>query len=91
MDSKVAQARWELENNIAPSPAASSIDDELWKYSHADHQAVQQQRPWKQDPHYFKHVKVSALALLKMAMHARSGGTIEASHTVHESESDHPF
>jgi proteasome lid subunit RPN8/RPN11 len=28
-------------------------------------------------PHYFKEVKISALALLKMTMHARSGGNIE--------------
>jgi len=28
-------------------------------------------------PHYFKHIKVSALALLKMVMHARSGGNLE--------------
>ena len=27
--------------------------------------------------HYFKHIKVSALALLKMVMHARSGGNLE--------------
>ncbi len=28
-------------------------------------------------PNYFKYVKISALALIKMAMHARSGGNIE--------------
>ena len=28
-------------------------------------------------PHYFKHIKISALALLKMVMHARSGGNLE--------------
>ena len=28
-------------------------------------------------PHYFKHIKISALALLKMVMHARSGGNME--------------
>lgn len=28
-------------------------------------------------PHYFKDIRISALALLKMVMHARSGGTIE--------------
>lgn len=28
-------------------------------------------------PHYFKHIKVSALALLKMVMHSRSGGNLE--------------
>ena len=27
--------------------------------------------------HYFKEVKISALALLKMVMHARSGGRLE--------------
>lgn len=28
-------------------------------------------------PHFFKEMKISALALLKMVMHARSGGTLE--------------
>lgn len=28
-------------------------------------------------PHYFKDIKISALALLKMVMHARSGGNLE--------------
>lgn len=28
-------------------------------------------------PHYFKDIKISALSLLKMVMHARSGGTLE--------------
>lgn len=38
---------------------------------------LQQQKPWTKDPHYFKRVKISALALLKMVVHARSGGNIE--------------
>lgn len=41
------------------------------------HQQIQSSRPWEKDPYYFKTVKISALALLKMVMHARSGGTIE--------------
>ena len=28
-------------------------------------------------PHFFKDIKISALALLKMVMHARSGGHLE--------------
>ena len=28
-------------------------------------------------PHYFNSIKISALALLKMVMHARSGGNLE--------------
>ncbi|CCH44733.1 COP9 signalosome complex subunit 5 [Wickerhamomyces ciferrii] len=34
-------------------------------------------KPWKKDPNYFQHVYVSPLALLKMTIHARSGGSIE--------------
>ena len=30
-----------------------------------------------QAPKYFKHVRISALALVKMVMHTRSGGSIE--------------
>lgn len=33
--------------------------------------------PWEKDPHYFKDINISALALLKMVMHARSGGSLE--------------
>lgn len=33
--------------------------------------------PWEKDPHYFKDIQISALALLKMVMHARSGGSLE--------------
>lgn len=34
-------------------------------------------RPWAKDPHYFKSIRISAVALLKMVMHARSGGSLE--------------
>lgn len=33
--------------------------------------------PWRNDPDYFKHVQISSLALVRMAMHARSGGVNE--------------
>jgi COP9 signalosome complex subunit 5 len=33
--------------------------------------------PFLYSPHFFKDIKISALALLKMVMHARSGGTLE--------------
>lgn len=33
--------------------------------------------PYFCSPHYFKDVKISALALLKMVMHARAGGRLE--------------
>jgi COP9 signalosome complex subunit 5 len=34
-------------------------------------------RPWKKNPEHFTKVKISAVALIKMSMHARSGGEIE--------------
>lgn len=34
-------------------------------------------KPWEKDPNYFQHVHINTLALLKMSIHARSGGDIE--------------
>jgi len=38
---------------------------------------VQDAKPWRTNPNHFKNVRISAVALLKMVMHARSGGDIE--------------
>jgi len=67
-----ARKNWEAANKI------ESVDaDQLYKYESDTYQKGIAHRPWKQDVHYFKKVKISAIALLKMVMHARSGGTIE--------------
>ena len=50
-DQKAAQQRWELENDISKVDAG---DDAYYKYDHASQQALQQQKPWTKDPHYFK-------------------------------------
>eukprot|EP00976_Prorocentrum_cordatum_P019986 404967-Prorocentrum_minimum.AAC.1 len=144
--SSAGMQRWELENNVAEiGPEV----DAIFKYDEVQQSAIQAQKPWTKDPHYFKHwmgacsfllrtsrasyiqggilhiaqkrflvgrvvftsarsrgcfqlvrirgftsttceplkypndrlslrsVKVSALALLKMAMHCRSGGNLE--------------
>ncbi|KAK9905485.1 hypothetical protein WJX75_000724 [Coccomyxa subellipsoidea] len=68
-----AQKRWELENTVQNVEGS----DAYYVYDGAEQQALQQQKPWTKDPHYFKHVRISALALLKMAMHAKSGGNLE--------------
>ncbi|XP_047126909.1 COP9 signalosome complex subunit 5 isoform X1 [Hydra vulgaris] len=73
MDSQIAQRTFELQNSIE---SVNSVD-EIYKYSHQQQQEILNKKPWTKDPHYFKHVKISALALLKMVMHARSGGNIE--------------
>jgi COP9 signalosome complex subunit 5 len=65
-----AQKRFELENDI--------LEEKIYHY---DEEALQEllskQRPWKKDPEHFKKVRISAVALIKMAMHAQSGGEIE--------------
>lgn len=38
---------------------------------------LQSTKPWKSDENYFQNAHVSSLALLKMTMHAKSGGSIE--------------
>ncbi|KAL1346759.1 COP9 signalosome complex subunit 5a isoform X1 [Arachis duranensis] len=74
----MAQQTWELENNIIPMDTPpSGADDSIFYYDESLQGEYQREKPWSNDPHYFKRVKVSALALLKMVVHARSGGTIE--------------
>lgn len=70
-----ALKRFELENNIE--------DERLYQ---VDDQSLQQllfsnlpasEKPWKKNQQHFKKVKISSVALIKMSMHARSGGEIE--------------
>ena len=62
--SKIAQKTWELANNVTEA-------EEIYKYDVAEQQSFQSAKPWENDVTYFNTVKVSALALLKMVMHAR--------------------
>mmetsp|Transcript_38624 Transcript_38624/g.62270 ORF Transcript_38624/g.62270 Transcript_38624/m.62270 type:complete len:349 (+) Transcript_38624:84-1130(+) len=67
-----ALARFTVEN------AVSDVDpDAIYAYDKTAQTKLRLEKPWATDPKYFKHVKISALALLKMAMHARSGGQLE--------------
>lgn len=70
MGSKIAQSTWELNNSI-------STIDEVYNYDNEGQRAILRERPWKKDPHHFKHVRISAVALVKMVTHARSGGAYE--------------
>ncbi|KAF2710165.1 COP9 signalosome complex subunit 5 [Pleomassaria siparia CBS 279.74] len=65
---------WELENSIA---LVDPTRDALYTYSKESQKAIDTAHPWRTDPHYFTSVRISAIALLKMVMHARSGGSIE--------------
>jgi len=72
MNAAEARLRFESENKIENVDA-----DALYRYDQERHQSFINQRAWQKDPNHFKKVKISAVALLKMVMHARSGGTLE--------------
>jgi hypothetical protein len=50
----MAQARWEMENQVQVQPAQGEDVDALYRYDHAEQQVVQTQKPWSKDPHFFK-------------------------------------
>eukprot|EP00992_Anisonema_acinus_P006265 TRINITY_DN2013_c0_g1_i1.p1 TRINITY_DN2013_c0_g1~~TRINITY_DN2013_c0_g1_i1.p1 ORF type:complete len:359 (+),score=145.19 TRINITY_DN2013_c0_g1_i1:62-1078(+) len=58
---RVAQATWET---------ANAVDDTLYQLDEAAAAALNDRKPWKTDNHYFKAVRMSAVALLKIQMHA---------------------
>ncbi|CAH8499957.1 unnamed protein product [Schistosoma margrebowiei] len=69
-----ARELWETENNVE---SILGPIDEYFKYDVKIHQSIVNAKPWEKDPHYFKWIKISAVALLKMLIHARSGGNLE--------------
>ena len=70
-----AQRTWEAENNIITVDPTSNA---LYKLpDRTEYQNLMNSRPWKGNLNYFTHVRVSALALIKMTIHAASGGDIE--------------
>eukprot|EP00296_Roombia_truncata_P007852 JP446308.1.p1 GENE.JP446308.1~~JP446308.1.p1 ORF type:complete len:334 (-),score=63.18 JP446308.1:197-1198(-) len=71
-DASMALKNFEIANNIETLES-----DQIFEYDLDAQRAYLSAKPWLKDPHYFKRVKISALALLKMVMHARSGGTLE--------------
>ncbi|KIH87190.1 COP9 signalosome complex subunit 5 [Sporothrix brasiliensis 5110] len=53
------------------------VRDALYNYDAEAQKAINDDRPWARDPNYFKMVRISAIALIKMVMHSRSGGSLE--------------
>lgn len=69
------QRSWEAENNIITMDPTQNA---LYKLpTSTEYNALRDAHPWRSNPNYFTHVRISALALLKMTIHARSGGSIE--------------
>ncbi|KAI4490379.1 hypothetical protein M0802_010650 [Mischocyttarus mexicanus] len=69
----IAQKTWEMSNKME----VIGDCDEIFKFDKKQNQNILNSKPWEDDPHFFKDIKISALALLKMLMHARSGKTNE--------------
>ncbi|KAI9592160.1 JAB1/Mov34/MPN/PAD-1 ubiquitin protease-domain-containing protein [Syncephalis fuscata] len=74
MDASNALKQFESENNIV---TVDPQQDDIYRYDNREHQAALNDRPWTRNPNHFTKVKISAIALVKMVMHARSGGNIE--------------
>lgn len=58
-------------------PKRDNLSDNLYKNERAEQRAFVRQAPWRRDPEYFKYVKISSLALVRMSEHAKSGGANE--------------
>lgn len=66
---QVAQTTFEMENQV------TTVDDAtLYHFSEEEQDAIHERKPWKEDVNFFKKVRISAVALIKMVMHSRSSG-----------------
>jgi COP9 signalosome complex subunit 5 len=68
--SKLGLKQFEIENDII-------TEERIFDFDEDKYQAVLQARAWNKVPDYFKRAKISAIAVIKMVTHAKSGGTIE--------------
>ncbi|KAK7032927.1 MPN domain-containing protein [Favolaschia claudopus] len=59
--------------NLANDVLEVSPEDEIYRFDAEANRRINREEPWKKDPHYFKSCKISAVALIKMVIHARSG------------------
>ena len=59
--SEIAQATFSLSNDIE-----TISEDEIFRYDAELQRTILNQRPWRTDPHHFKKVRISAVALIKM-------------------------
>ncbi|KAJ1662409.1 COP9 signalosome catalytic subunit rri1 [Coemansia sp. RSA 1813] len=69
-----AMKLFEAENNVVP---LSKGDESIYYFDNALQVQQTSERPWTNNVYHFRNVEISSLALVKMVMHARSGGDIE--------------
>ncbi|KXH25363.1 Mov34/MPN/PAD-1 family protein [Colletotrichum salicis] len=71
---ETALKSWELDNNVK---LVDTKRDALYNLDFDAQKEQMNARPWAANPNHFKNVRISAVALIKMVMHARSGGNLE--------------
>lgn len=71
----MARTNFDLLNSIIPLDPSTL--DSIFRYDSEEQRSILRSQPWKTDPHFFTKVRISAVALIKMVMHARSGGIYE--------------
>ncbi|OBR13420.1 Mov34/MPN/PAD-1 family protein [Colletotrichum higginsianum IMI 349063] len=71
---ETALKSWELDNNVK---LVDPKRDALYNLDLDAQKEAMNARPWALNPNHFKNVRISAVALIKMVMHARSGGNLE--------------
>lgn len=64
----------ELENAVK---LVDPSRDALFTLNTPELKKLNDAKPWRSDPNHFKYVRISAVALLKMVMHTRTGGDLE--------------
>ncbi|PSR78583.1 hypothetical protein PHLCEN_2v7330 [Hermanssonia centrifuga] len=69
MSSSMALKTFSLSNDVLDI----SPQDEIYRFDPEANKRLNREQPWAKDPHYFKTCKISAVALIKMVIHARSG------------------
>lgn len=63
---------------LPPNPSLlDNPRNALYAYDPAAQKDINAAKPWRTDPHHFTTVRIAAAALMKMTMHARSGGELE--------------
>lgn len=59
--------------SLANDVVEVSPQDEIYKFDPEAYRQLLREQPWAHDPHFFKTCRISAVALIKMVIHARSG------------------
>ncbi|KAJ2502434.1 COP9 signalosome catalytic subunit rri1 [Coemansia sp. RSA 1972] len=73
-ESDSALKLFELENNVVP---LTKSDEDVYCFDEDLQRQQLTAAPWKTNVNHFQKVEISSVALVKMVMHARSGGDIE--------------